>query len=113
MTRRNDLDLEHFKKLLLAEKERLEKELEGISRDTDALESSASEADDTGDLSVIEYQNEVDRDQIDRIRKELAEIDHALAKIREGSYGICEKTGKPIPVERLEAYPAARTAAEA
>jgi len=113
MTRRNDLDLEHFKSLLLAEKERLEKELGGISKETEALESSASDADDMGDISVIDYQNEVDQDQIDRIRKELAEIDHALAKIREGNYGICEKTGKPIPVERLEAYPAARTVAEA
>jgi len=113
MTQRKDLDLEHFKRLLLTDRERLEKELAGIDKEFDALESSASEAEDAGDVSVIDYQNEVDRDQVERIRRELAEIDHALAKIREGGYGICEKTAQPIPVERLEAYPAARTLAEA
>lgn len=40
------------------------------------------------------------------------EIKDALGKIENGGYGICEKSGEPIPKERLEANPAARTKVE-
>jgi RNA polymerase-binding transcription factor DksA len=42
----------------------------------------------------------------------LYEIEHALARIRDGTYGICEMTGKAIPSERLDAIPWARFAFE-
>jgi RNA polymerase-binding protein DksA len=35
----------------------------------------------------------------------LFEIDQALRRMRDGTYGICEATGKPIPAERLDAIP--------
>lgn len=38
------------------------------------------------------------------------EIDQALRRIRDGTYGICEASGKPIPPERLEAVPWTRFA---
>jgi len=41
-------------------------------------------------------------------RKILAEIGDALARIEDGTYGICEGSGKPIPKERLLAIPWAR-----
>jgi DnaK suppressor protein len=43
----------------------------------------------------------------------LYEIDEALMRIRRGSYGVCELTGKPIERERLEAIPWTRFCAEA
>ena len=42
----------------------------------------------------------------------LGEIDHALAKIDDGTYGICEVSGQPIPKERLKAIPWARERVE-
>lgn len=42
---------------------------------------------------------------LDRDRKLLTEIDHALAKIESGDYGYCEGTGEPIPKRRLELRP--------
>ena len=42
----------------------------------------------------------------------VAEIDHALAKIDDGTYGICEVSGQPIPKERLRAIPWARERVE-
>ena len=39
----------------------------------------------------------------------LAKIDRALQRIEEGTYGISEVSGKPIPIERLEAVPYATT----
>ena len=37
----------------------------------------------------------------------LADVDRALAKLDEGSYGICDRCGRPITPERLEAIPSA------
>jgi RNA polymerase-binding transcription factor DksA len=38
----------------------------------------------------------------------LSEVEHALAKIEDGTYGTCENCGQPISPARLEAQPAAR-----
>ncbi len=38
----------------------------------------------------------------------LAEVEHALAKMARGTYGLCEACGQPIPAARLRALPAAR-----
>jgi DnaK suppressor protein len=43
----------------------------------------------------------------------LYEIDYALERIRDGTYGVCELTGRKIPRERLEAIPWTRFSAEA
>jgi len=40
------------------------------------------------------------------VTKSLADIDRALAKITEGTYGVCDSCGDPIPANRLEALPA-------
>lgn len=42
------------------------------------------------------------------LREALGEVEHALAKVDKGTYGICENCGKPISPARLEAKPAAR-----
>ncbi len=46
---------------------------------------------------------------VETLEKRLSEVNDALARIAEGTYGIDEKTGEPIVVERLFANPAART----
>lgn len=48
-----------------------------------------------------------------QVEEELDDVNHALQKMEEGTYGICEKTGKPIPFARLRAIPTARTIVEA
>ncbi len=45
----------------------------------------------------------------DAARTGLAEIDAALARLADGSYGICQACGRPISAQRLTARPAART----
>ena len=113
MAQRSDLDLEHFKTLLLAEKERLEREIESVAADTRALDASAEGAEDTADVAELDAQNAIDQRLLEDLKRQLEEVEQALKRIEDGSYGICEKTGKPIPVERLEAYPAARTVVDA
>jgi len=42
-----------------------------------------------------------------RIRQELASVEHALEKIEKGTYGLCDNCGKPIDPQRLEVLPQA------
>ena len=42
-----------------------------------------------------------------RIREQLAEVEHALDKFEQGTYGLCDNCGQPIDVARLEALPRA------
>jgi RNA polymerase-binding transcription factor DksA len=46
---------------------------------------------------------------IDQARSHLAELEETLDRLREGSYGRCERCGRPIAAERLAARPTART----
>jgi DnaK suppressor protein len=41
------------------------------------------------------------------LKQQLAEVEHALVKFDEGTYGICDNCGKEIAPERLEALPQA------
>jgi RNA polymerase-binding protein DksA len=43
-----------------------------------------------------------------RIKEQLAEVEHALHKLEEGTYGLCEDCGQPIDPARLEALPQAK-----
>jgi len=43
-----------------------------------------------------------------RVREQLAEVEHALHKFDEGTYGLCESCGQPIDPARLEALPQAK-----
>jgi DnaK suppressor protein len=63
---------------------------------------------DAEDLVSLKNISQKDNTILQRQEEELKETLHALAKIKNGTYGICERTGKPIPVERLEANPIAR-----
>ena len=42
-----------------------------------------------------------------RIREQLAKVEHALAKLEKGTYGLCDNCGQPIDPARLEALPEA------
>jgi DnaK suppressor protein len=46
---------------------------------------------------------------LDQAHKHLADLDHALERLRDGTYGVCEGCGRRIDLERLRARPAART----
>lgn len=110
MQRREDLDIEYFKNLLLKEKERLEKEIAEVSQELDTI-AAEDAIDDAEDMAELEVDNDRDNAVLARLKQELADVEAALKKVAEGTYGFDEKTGEPIPKERLEAYPAARTVA--
>ena len=95
---------------------------EGITlHSEETLKRSAK--DDAGDLSSYgQHMADAGTDTFDRDfalslvsseQEALTEIDAAIKRIKEGSYGTCEITGKPIAKERLSAVPFTRYSAEA
>jgi len=46
---------------------------------------------------------------LDQARRRVAELDDALGRVSDGTYGTCTQCGEPIAVERLAARPAAST----
>jgi len=71
-------------------------------------EASDREADEIDDATEV-YTNEEIESEIGRDLDQLIQIDNALRRIAEGTYGYSEVSGKPIPIERLEALPTATT----
>lgn len=60
------------------------------------------------DLGTDSYEIDNIIGLVDSERKILAEVNNALSRIEEGTYGICEGRGEPIPKQRLKAIPWAR-----
>jgi RNA polymerase-binding transcription factor DksA len=84
-----------------------------LSREFDGIvESSAGVAtDDEHDPegATIAFERAQLAALIDQARGHLTELDDALDRLRQGSYGRCERCGQPIAAGRLAARPAART----
>jgi RNA polymerase-binding transcription factor DksA len=87
--------------------------LEGLRREFgQVVEASVdSNADDEHDPegATIAYERSQVAALIDQAEQHLSEIDAAEARLAEGTYGRCVVCGRPIPDERLEARPTART----
>lgn len=98
--------LKHFKNLLLNQ---LRQYTEQIRTDqATALELNDDGVKDSVDLSVQDLNKEIALRLGERSSQVVADIDQALLRIKEGTYGICARCGKPIDERRLEALPTAR-----
>jgi RNA polymerase-binding transcription factor DksA len=74
-----------------------------------ASESVATDDEHDPEGHTIAYERAQLTALLARARERVAELDLALERLRQGSYGVCERCGRPIPAERLEIRPAART----
>lgn len=108
MHTRNDLNYKVFEKILLADKEKIIGNIESLNAEIDALVIEDG-INDVEDLAELQIDNTSDQALLHRLETELAEVNDALNRIKSGVYGICEKTAKKIPIERLIANPSART----
>ena len=110
----NKKEFEYFRKLILKNKEKILDEIKRISEDT--LKKSQKDA--AGDISGYTYHMaDVASDTYDREfslglasneRQSLYELDDAIKKIEEGTFGICEECKSVITKTRLKAVPFAR-----
>ena len=98
--------LEHFKKLLLAD---LRRHARQVSEEQgNAIEFARDDAKESADLAVRDIISELSLKLGERESQMVADIDQALLRMKEGSYGRCVKCNKPIDEKRLEALPTAR-----
>ena len=112
----NKKEAEIFKNKLLTEKTELEAELASVGQKNPGTKNGweATTRDmevDTADenevaLKLEEYESNTSI--VTQLDGQLAEVNAALERIEKDTYGICEKCGKPIERERLEANPSAR-----
>ncbi len=111
-------DIKHFRQILLEKRREILKNVNEI--EDEALKKSRMDA--SGDLSSMpihmadigtdNYEQEFALGLMDSERKLLREIDEALGRIENQTYGICEETGKLIRKARLEAQPWAKHCVE-
>ena len=58
-----------------------------------------------GDMATVTFDRELDEGLEEGAMQTLAQIDRALARLDDGTYGVCERCGKVIAEERLRARP--------
>ncbi len=106
--------IKKLKKMLIEEKERLEKELDHFEEIL--LSKTIKEA--SGDLSSFhdnfaEHATELSENSklftlMERVRERLIWVEEALGKVDNGKFGICQMCLKPISLERLMVKPHAK-----
>ena len=110
------MDQDRFRTLLEQERTRLTDLRGSLAQATEDVER-----DPTGDPSAGGHEADAGSEMFERSRDlsivqdidaQLADIDHATARLANGEYGMCEACGQPIAKARLEARPAARFCVE-
>ena len=103
------MDLEALEKALVAERERLAREIADLDADlSESLEDSSEESpydQHLAETAGVTLEREIDLTLEENARAGIAQLDRALHKLRNGSYGFCDKCGDPIGEERLKAAP--------
>jgi len=109
------IDEAQARERLEAERQRVEALIAGVQNEG----IGESESDQSGELADYDqhpadtasdtFEREKDLAILEQLEGELAEIEAAMQRLDEGTYGIDEQTGEPINPERLEALPTART----
>lgn len=97
-------DLQFFRQLLLQQRAEILNKANAFKAES-SIESTAQG--DEGDLAVSEVTLSLTLRLQERQTQMLQKIDHTLAKIEEGSFGLCEQCEEPLNINRLKARPIA------
>jgi DnaK suppressor protein len=100
--------VERQRERLLGLRDELVRIREGMAADeVDLGETEGDTTLDSGDLSQDIFTREMDASIGEQVERRLGEVDRALQKVEEGTYGLSDDSGEPIPRGRLEAVPEA------
>jgi len=103
--------LAELRAALLAEQQELaderERLMEAVRAYTQDSEGHGDYGDNPADQATEVFEQEKDLALVDALTARSEQVAHALRRMDEGTYGICEVCGQPIPIERLEALPSA------
>ena len=106
---KKDLDkktMTRFKKILLGEREQIIGEVKQIYESSREMGQDGIQ--DIGDEAANIYNKQVLLSLNENERIRLQEVDEALDRIANGTYGICEECGEPIGLKRIEVRPVAK-----
>ena len=108
-------ELEIYKKMLLQLRGKIAGDLQQIEGDSLSgnQPSSSGELSDVADIATDNYDRELNIGLASNEQQLLNDIDVALRRIEEGTYGVCEIYGTPIPKKRLLAMPYTRLSMQA
>ena len=96
----------HFKKILLKEREEILGEVKQIHESSKEMGQDGIQ--DIGDEAANIYNKQILLSLSENERTRLQEVDEALDRIANGTYGICEECGEPIGLKRLDVRPVAK-----
>ena len=109
------MEPQHARDLLEQEQARLAAIRDGFTEDgltSESEDESLSELSSLdqhqADVGTETFNRERDLSILERVEAELSEVEHALTRLDDGSYGKCEACGQAIDDDRLQALPAAR-----
>ena len=105
-------DIDTYRKLLENERVRLTDLKGSLTAATEDVEHEPTGDPSSGghvaDAGSEVFERSRDLSIVQDLEAQLADVDHAFARIENGSYGSCEACGRPIGAARLDARPAAR-----
>ena len=101
------INFQEFEVQLQKMKESLETNVINLNNEMESIVLER-EIFDTVDMASLENDSINHKALLKQQEHELDEVNHALAKIKNGTYGVCEKNGDTIPIERLRAEPSTR-----
>jgi len=84
----------------------------GDESENESIGELSDDSQHPADTGTETFEREKDLSILDSLERELRELEVALGRVDEGSYGTCEACGEAIPEARLEAQPAARFCTE-
>ena len=104
------IETEEFKERLLEERQRLQETMENLHQEhpgslEDETQELSLQDNHLGDVATATFDRELDEGLEEGIERRLEQIEKALGRIEDGSYGVCEACGQPIKEERLRAVP--------
>ena len=104
------IDTEQLRQRMLEERQRVVDAIDNIHAENpgsigDETEETTFQDNHLGDIATATFDREMASTLEDNSNHVLAEIDAALQRIESGTYGVCERCGQPIDVDRLVALP--------
>lgn len=107
-------EMQKFEKLLIAERDRLMGNIRNIEDESrhDTTREAGVDLAGYAESGTDNFEREISLNIASGESERLNEINDALERIKIGTYGVCEGSGKPIPKKRLEVFPAARYCVE-
>ncbi|MCB1107058.1 MAG: TraR/DksA family transcriptional regulator [Chlamydiia bacterium] len=98
-------EIEAFRKRLIEMKKQLGFSLKAVSDDVKTSEESKGYSQHQADEGTDDFGQRISIEVSTKEQGMIRQIDRALEKMDEGTYGVCDLSGEEIPIKRLDAVP--------